>query len=461
MRARAVAVAVVVSTMLCAAGSTGGAQRPGRAPLVPVQGVVFDSVRGRPLGNATVTIDPGRSTTTDARGRFHFDSVPTGVRTISVQHATLDTLGLFGISRKAAVRNPDGEILLGIPSFATLWRNGCGPSKPPADSGILYGVVRDVQTRRAIRGAKLELVWTALVLRDTVIDKVKQTRVVERRWKSDTRSADDGTYAFCGVPASESVHLHASTDSGTTGTIELEPSALRVQRQDLAIGSRRGRRGLVVGYLSDDTGGPFVDARVSLDDSLEVRSEFDGRFVFADVPVGSHQLTARYIGAAPVRYTIDITSADTTAVAMTMSKVVTLATMNIASPERAKMLREEYESRQVMYHRFILDSTFVGQQHSMANVFQSLPSVTVKRSGLSDFTLLVPDRHNGSCVPDLRVDGVAVNDFGQLVAIAPSRIVAVEVYPYATQIPPEFQRGGIRYECGLVVVWTKWAFRIP
>src|SRR5690242_9892540 len=103
MRARAVAVAVVVSTMLCAAGSTGGAQRPGRVPVVPVQGVVFDSVRGRPLGNATVTIDPGCSTTTDARGRFHFDSVPTGVRTISVQHATLDTLGLFGISRKASV----------------------------------------------------------------------------------------------------------------------------------------------------------------------------------------------------------------------------------------------------------------------------------------------------------------------------------------------------------------------
>jgi hypothetical protein len=213
--------------------------------------------------------------------------------------------------------------------------------------------------------------------------------------------------------------------------------------------------------LNDDSGNPFIDARVSLDDSTEARSEFDGRFVFANVPIGSHQLVARYIGATPVRRTIDVVPSDTTAVAMTMSKVVTLATMNVASPERANMLREEYEARQTMYHRFILDSSFVGKQHSMANVFQSLPSVTVKRSGLSDFTLLVPDRHNRACVPELRVDGVVINDFGQLAAIAPSRIVAVEVYPFATQIPSEFQRGGIRYECGMVVVWTKWAFRIP
>jgi hypothetical protein len=458
MRTSAVAVAVA---SLIAAAPRGGAQRPGRAPLVPVRGVVFDSVRGKPLNEAIVTIDAGRSTTTDARGRFHFDSVPEGVRTISVQHATLDTLGLFGISRKATVRDPEHEIRLSVPSFATLWRNGCGPSKPPADSGILYGIVRDVRTRRAMRGARLELIWTELALRDTTIDGTRQTRVVERRWKSDTRTAQDGTYAFCGTPATATMRLRAMTDSGTTGSIELEPSALRVQRQDLTMGASAAHRGLVVGYLSDDQGVPFIDARMSLDDSVEVRSEFDGRFVFENAPVGSHQLIARYVGATPVRRTIDIVSSDTTPVAMTMSKVVTLATMTVASPERANMLREEYEARQIMYRRFMLDSAFIGKQHSMANVFQSLPSVTVKRSGLTDFTLLVPDRHNGACVPELRVDGVVINDFGQLAAIAPNRVVAVEVYPYATQIPTEFQRGGIRYECGMVVVWTKWAFRIP
>jgi hypothetical protein len=146
---------------------------------------------------------------------------------------------------------------------------------------------------------------------------------------------------------------------------------------------------------------------------------------------------------------------------MTMSKVTMLTTMNVTSPARATMLREEYEARQITYHRFTLDSNFIRRQPTLANVFQSIPNVVMKRTGMADFTLLVPDRHNGSCTPELRVDGVLINDFGQLLALPPSRVVAVEVYPFATQIPPELQRGGIRYQCGLVAVWTKWAFRIP
>lgn len=458
MRARPTLIAIAT---LLAAAQSGRGQRPGLAPLTAVSGVVFDSAHGKPLRDALVTIDANKSTTTDDHGRFHFDSVPEGVRTISIQHATLDTLGLFGISRKTTVRGADDEIRVGIPSFATLWRNGCGASKPPPDSGIVYGIVRDARTGAAVHGAKLELVWTELVLRDAKAAKASQPQVIERRWKSDTRTADNGTYAFCGAPAGAIMRITASTDSAMSGSIELEPTGVRVQRQDLTVGAKGTRPGLVVGYLIDDTGSPFIDAQVTLDDSLVARSEFDGRFVFANIPTGSHQLVARYIGAAPVRRTIDVTARDTTPVAVTMSKVVTLSTMNVSSPARARMLREEYEDRQIMYHRFMFDSAYVGQQSSMANVFQSVPNVKVKRVGLTDFTLLVPDRHNGSCVPDLLVDGVAINDFGQLAAIAPSRVVAVEIYPSAMQIPPQFQRGGIRYECGMVVVWTKWAFRIP
>jgi hypothetical protein len=430
-----------------------------RSTLRAVQGVVFDSMRNKPLRDALVMIE-GRSTTTDARGRFHFDSVPEGLRTISVQHATLDTIGLFGISRKAAVNNVGADIRLGVPSFATLWHHGCGPSRPPADSGIVYGTVRDVRTRAPLAGVILEVSWIELALRDTKEDRSKE--VVERRWRSEASSAANGTYAFCGVPPDATLALRARTDSSSSGVIELTTMGLRVHRQDLTVGSNAStKRGLVVGYLSDDTGNPFIDARITLDDSLEARSEFDGRFVFSNVATGSHQLVARYIGAAPVRTSIDIVPGDTTIVAMGMSKVTRLTTMNVTSPQRASMLREGYEARQLIYHRFMLDSSFIARLPTLANAFQTLPNVTVKRAGLTGFTVLVPDGHNGSCTPELRVDGVLINDFGQLLAIPPNRVVAMEVYPHASQVPPELQRGGIRYECGMVAVWTKWAFRIP
>jgi hypothetical protein len=456
MRARAAAVAIAV-TIIAARPCI--AQRTSRTLSRPVRGLVFDSVRGRPLGGALVMID-GKSTTTDERGRFHFDSVAEGTQTISVQHAVLDTLGLFGISRRTTINASPRAITVGIPSFETLWHNGCGPSNPPADSGIIYGLVRDVSTQRPVSGAKLELTWSELALRETQTEGVN--RVVERRFIADTKSVADGTYAFCGVAPDVTVRVRAITDSAASGAIEIPTAGLRVHRQDLAVGATRARTaGLVVGYLSERGGDPFIDARVSLDDSLEARSEFDGRFVFSGVPTGSHQLIARYIGAAPVRTTIEIVPDDTTFVAMTMAPVTVLTTMNVTSPARASMLREGYEARQISYHRFMLDSTFIGRQPTLANAFASLPNVTLKRTGVAEFTLLVPDRHNGSCTPDLYVDGVMINDFGQLLALPPSRVAGVEVYPFATQIPPELQRGGIRYQCGLVAVWTKWAFRIP
>lgn len=451
-------VAVTLVSLVVVAISAGAQTRP-PSPVGSVAGVVFDSVRGRPIAGAMVTVGAGRLTRTDERGRFRFDSVPEGTRTISVQHASLDTLGIFGISRTA---NVDGntEVQLGVPSLATLWRNACGTADPPADSGIVYGVVRDVRTRQPVPDARLELVWSELALR-SVNDSSGKT-VVERHFRGETRTVANGGYAFCSAPTETLVRVHAVVDARTTGAIELETGSLRVHRLDLMIGAGANRSGLVVGHLSDDNGDPFVDARVLLDDSIEVRSEFDGRFVFHDAPVGSHQIVARYIGAAPTRSTIDIVPGDTTAVAMTMARVTRLATTNVTSLERASMLREGWEARQLMYHRFMIDSTEIARHSSLRNVFQTLPNTRVRATGAAGFTLVVPDRRGGgTCTPDLRVDGVLINDYGQLLAVPPNRVVGIEVYPFASQVPPELQRGGIQHTCGLVAVWTKWGFRIP
>src|SRR5215218_8489198 len=63
----------------------------GQRGTVPVRGVVFDSLRGTPLGNAFVTITGNsRVITTDSRGRFSFDSVLPGAYVFTAQHAVLD-----------------------------------------------------------------------------------------------------------------------------------------------------------------------------------------------------------------------------------------------------------------------------------------------------------------------------------------------------------------------------------
>jgi hypothetical protein len=112
------------------------------APTVRVQGVVYDSLRSRPLAGAIVTLSgDSRITRSDSRGRFVFDSVPPGARTFAAQHAALDSVGFSGISARVTVTDGAKPIVIAAPSFASLWRTACGPTRPPKDSGFVYGTV--------------------------------------------------------------------------------------------------------------------------------------------------------------------------------------------------------------------------------------------------------------------------------------------------------------------------------
>jgi len=74
------------------------------AGFVSVRGVAWDSLRSGPLGGAFIGIaGTTRSATTDARGRFRFDSVAPGTHTFTMQHDVLDSIGFTGRSVRVAV----------------------------------------------------------------------------------------------------------------------------------------------------------------------------------------------------------------------------------------------------------------------------------------------------------------------------------------------------------------------
>src|SRR3954463_14387435 len=100
---------------------------PSQRGALPLRGMVFDSLRGQPMRDAFVSIAGGAQViTTDARGRFQFDSVAPGPHEIMAQHPILDSIGLSGLTAHAVVSDATGEVRLAVPSFATLWRAACG-----------------------------------------------------------------------------------------------------------------------------------------------------------------------------------------------------------------------------------------------------------------------------------------------------------------------------------------------
>ena len=69
---------------------------------VHVRGVTFDSLSGRPIPVAFVTLG-SKSTMTDSIGRFEFDSIAPGTYRVTMQHDMLDSLGLGGVATSVVV----------------------------------------------------------------------------------------------------------------------------------------------------------------------------------------------------------------------------------------------------------------------------------------------------------------------------------------------------------------------
>jgi hypothetical protein len=133
------------------------AQAQSPAPVV-VRGGAWDSLRAVPLGGAFIAIaGTARTTMSDERGRWRFDSVPPGEHTFLMQHDVLERIGFSGRSTRVVVGKSTPFVVIAIPSFPTLWRGICG-GPAPKDSGIVYGVVRDVN-EKPLPGATIGVTW--------------------------------------------------------------------------------------------------------------------------------------------------------------------------------------------------------------------------------------------------------------------------------------------------------------
>ena len=428
-----------------------GAQRR----VVAVRGMVFDSLRGRPLRNAFVSMADGHAINTDDRGRFRFDSVVPGVHTFTVHHAMLDSIGFSGLTAHTSVTDSTGEIRLAVPSFPTLWRAACGRRKAPSDSGIVYGTIRDAADGRPVPNASVVLAWS-----DYVLD-AKTRGLVERRYQIETVSNANGGYAICGVTLELGLHIRAATDSAASGTITLLPAGVLVQRRDLSMGTTGGdsaRLGSIAGVVNTESGQPVEDARVAIDGLAETRTESDGGFAFRNVPSGTRQLQVMAIGAEPAAPVVDVSAGEVTSVAIRLHSAVTLRGMRTtAIGGRGRRFASEFTERRRSGFGSSMDSTQIMRYDQFVNVLRAMPGLDVRLRN-ANLTISAGDGKGARCAPDVRIDG-AVAAFGHLLDLFPHEVAGIEVYPTSAHVPMQYSRIGIQAQCGMILVWTKYGFR--
>jgi protocatechuate 3,4-dioxygenase beta subunit len=423
---------------------------------VTVRGVAWDSLRAAPLSRAFIGIaGTARSATSDARGRFRFDSVVPGTYTFTMQHDVLDSVGFTGRSARVAIDATHNTVSIAVPSFATLWRAACGGGAPPKDTGFVYGTVRDAADHPAAN-ALVGVSWLDVSYR-------KKVGFEQQNWGGEVRTDSTGRYTLCGVPANVGLQLRAASDSEVSGTVELTPRTLRVARRDFrlapAAAASSVARGTIVGTLTGEGGRPVAGAIIATEGLPEVRSDDDGRFVIRDVPAGTRQIDVRAIGASPMTAIVDVVARDSTPVALEMRRVQTLAEIRVTAPTfRQVMLRDINERRRTALGYF-RDSTTIAKMPSAIASLDGIAGLKVCRppagGGSARFIDSIEDCRRPKCERAIWIDRVRLDAIA-LVLLNPADIATVEVYNRQTFTPIEFQaREREILLCGAVVVWTK------
>jgi hypothetical protein len=424
-----------------------------------VAGTLFDSLRAnRPLGGATVTIaELGRYAQTDARGRFHFDSLPGGHYTLSFFDSPLDSLGLA--APRVLVDVPAQGVVdvhLATPAPLSLLRALCGQGADTA-SGAVVGTVRAVDDASAMAGVIVVSQWTELALR------TRQRHALTAR----TRSNGAGGYVLCRLPRDIPVDLTVEGASHAQGKASVEIGDDYVVRRDFALGRTVAAVGAIRGTVKTARGKPAVNAVVEIPGTeAGTRTDSAGRFVLLKVPAGTQTLEARLLGSSPIETTIDVPGDGWVSLDLALGRdVQALPTATIIGRATAVDLsgfdlRRRAGSGEFMTASDIKRHGFVHTSEALYR-FSSLQAAYLKDEGEITPNLAFVQRSvmGSRCIPRYYIDGMPEPDIlnnpvtGLDHRFRTEELRGIEVHTAwdaPVQFPPDPRDG-----CGVVLIWTK------
>lgn len=346
----------------------------------------------------------------------------------------------------------DADSVLSDTTVARVWKSLCS-GVAPKDSGIVYGVVRDVKTRSVVPGAYVDVVWTQLT-----VDKTNQ--IHERRLKLDTKADGRGVFGMCGIPIGQFLRIGAANAGRLSALVDLPPGERQVIRRDLMLGAERdsAERGMMYGTLRDVTsGGPLANARVIVDDSVEARTGNDGRFIVRGVATGTRQIEVLSIGMVPVVAAVDVYPNDSTPVTLSVRHVTSLDVVRVSASARARRIIDGLEDRKKLGGGYLLEAGDLYAHADISTVLQEFPGTQVYRNRIGEITVWTPAKNGALCQAEVWVDG-AKSAQGVFPMLRMDQIVAVEMYPRPESVPLQYKNSAVQHACGAVLVWTTWAF---
>ncbi len=417
-----------------------------------IRGVAFDSLAHAPLARAVIWLQgTTRQTVTDGAGRFHLDSVPAGRYVLVLAHPDLDSLGLYTVAAAVEVGRDAPVVTLAVPSLAGFWRRHCAGAPPAGgDSGLVFGVVQEVETRARLAGAVVIPTWVRLLVAGPT-----DVRRVDHDLRVRTDSA--GAYYACGVPTDVSVWVRAYARTDSTGAVQIPPGNRSVARRDLSIAlapapPATGRPAALRGRVTSAEGNdPLSRARVTVPDATSMLTAPDGTFLLTGLPAGTQWMRVEAIGREPAGRAVELRGGDTAAVDVVLSpRAVTLDTVRVAAPQSRAL--QEFEERRRTGEGYTFTEEEIQRRGSIRAVLGGIPSVIVTAGSAEQFVLRIA-RGGRTCPAALYIDGRRA-DHTELTGYRSEDLVGLEVYVSSSSAPIRYQ--SVAQGCGVVLVWTKY-----
>ena len=441
-----------------------------------IRGVVFDSLKMRPLGNANVQIASAtgapwiKSYTTDSTGTFELTDVPNGTYLIGFFHVELDSLGLPPPTFRLDVRaGPPIYMPLAIPSGRTIARSLCGRNGTSDSTGLLLSYVRGADNSMPRPDGKLVIRWAEIVIKKKSISRDVPT--------IEASSGPNGLAAVCGVPVATSILVQGASAGDSSGAFEITLPSSGFYHRDIFVAPLarasvstsdsvppvallRGA-GRVRGHVTGATGRPIPGARVTVwGTGIETVTDAAGEFTLGNLPGGTHTLEARALGFAPARQPVDIVGGTTGAAEVELTNLgITLDTIKVTAQRVYTRPLTDFERRRRMGMGRFIDEKEIERRRPifLTDLLRTLPGVYVVPTIWGGYDALMrggPGAGSGMCRPDLVLDGSRqLNDpaFPINSLVWANEVRAVEVYNRSHLVPAQYQSVN---DCGAIVVWT-------
>lgn len=454
-----------------------GAQEPGTGTIA---GTITDSVRAKPAVGATVLLtrlspEPSelRTTVTDDKGRFRFDTLVAGRYSVAFATDYLDSLSINVPPREVTLASGRQQrVDFATPSGATLRAAACPGLKLSNALGAVIGDVANADTDQPLGGAQVAVSWTELAV-DSALHAVTTPR-------GGVVAADSlGHYRLCGVPTDTYLMVQVQ-DSGRAGSpltltvgheggvarrdlslslasarsiAALDSTAAAVARHDTVTVPPLTGTATLAGVVHGPSGQPLPLAEVRIRGAAGLaRTDTAGHFTLTGQPAGSQLLETRHIGYLLGQVPVELRSGRTSNVSVTLARIVSLDSIRIVAQRSRYPEFESRRSSRAGGGRF-LDEQQIENQHAMqaSDLLRMVHGFRVEGSGLDTKVYTTHGNFEmssmGPCEANIVVNGVEHQDIN---LVDPMNIGAIEAYAGPADAPVQYDR-----PCGVIVIWLK------